>query len=169
MERNPNLEAYRDRDDVEFVTDAHDLEPEKYEDARERIDSLDSHVAVGVNDESGDVLMVDDGHHGWTLPAFAFEAGDDWEVTGQSGVENILGVAVHVEHTERVRRVEFIVDDDPKVTIYNVVLRADTVSSGDIPEGLAESVENLEAVGWFGEIPADASESVADDARLFLD
>ena len=133
------------------------------------MDSLDSHVVVGVNDESGDALMVDDSHHGWTLPAFTFKVGDDWEETGQSGVENVLGVALDIEHTERVRRVEYVVDDDPKATIYNVVLRAESVSSDDVPRGPAGNAEDLEAVGWFDEIPADAPESVADDARLFLD
>lgn len=166
MERNPDLEAYRDRDDVEFVELTRTVDREE---SRESIESLDSHVVVGVNDESGDVLLVDDGHHGWTLPAFAFETGENCVAIARSGVEDLLCVDVDIQNPERVRRIEYLVDDDPKVSIYNVVLRAGTVSSDDVPANTAENVDDLEAAGWFDEIPAEAPEGVADDARLFLD
>ncbi|AHG05090.1 hypothetical protein HALDL1_02310 [Halobacterium sp. DL1] len=149
-------ETLCDRDGVDVREQTHDVDAEEFED----VTDLDSHVAVGTADDRG-VLLQNDGHHGWTLPAFAVEPDDDWLAVARRGFESLTSTTVAVDAVERVRRLEYRVPDtDQTAVVWNVVVRATLDDSlPDDPETNDEGIE----LRWFDEVPDDAPEAVADD------
>ncbi|WP_232703466.1 NUDIX domain-containing protein [Halobacterium wangiae] len=153
-----------DRDGVDFRENTHEVDAAEFESATE----LDSHVVVGVTDDRG-VLLANDGHHGWTLPAFAVDDGADWLAVASREFEVLTGTPVTVDGVERVRRREYRVPDtDDRTVVWNVVVRA---SPADTATLLAdpESREDGTELQWFDGTPDDAPEAVADDVECVLD
>jgi len=128
------------------------------------------HVAVGVADDRG-VLCYDDGHHGWTLPAFEVpdDAADVLAVARRE-FEALTGVPVTVDGVEHARRRTFTVaeedgaaaEDDRETHVWNVVLRATpTAPLADDPESRVEGAD----LAWRDSAPEDAPDAVAADVE----
>lgn len=165
----------RDRDDVEFVAETNDVDAAAFETAT----GWDSHVAVGVTGDRG-VLLMNDGHHGWTLPAFAVESGDDWLAVARSEFESLTGVAVTVDAVELVRRREFRLGDeapdsetstDDQTTVDNVLVRAtpadDSAADGSLSAD-PESRDDDVVVQWFDGVPDGVEGPVAADIERIV-
>lgn len=162
-------ETLRDRDDVAFEQQTRRFDGEEADAVREQFPEWDSHVAVGVLNDAGEVLLVDDGHHGWTLPAAPVGDGDDYVTAGREYVEALLDADVPVSGVERVRRIDYFVGDDDRLGgVYNVVVRADSVDSEAVAADPVSPDDALDAAGWFDEVPDGAAGPVAADAELFL-
>lgn len=168
-----------DADGVEFRELTHQVDPAELE----ATPDPDSHVAVGVTGDRG-VLLMDDGDHGWTLPAFAVEPGDDYLAVARREFEALTGVAAAVESVERVRRHRYHPADatdadgapgsadaatgaDDAVTVWNVVVRATPAD----PDALAapESRETGTDLAWFDGVPDGVEGPVADDVDCIAD
>lgn len=159
-------EAFRDVDDVAFDEETLVLEAGAFESTRR---DVDSHVAVGITDGDGRVLLWNDGSHGWTLPAFPVDAGDDLAETARRGVRDLLGVDVELSRPERVRRVEFRPEEDDgrRAEMYNVVFPATVVDDAQIPDEPVGDDPDA-SLRWFENAPDDQDDALADDVRLFL-
>ena len=167
MESLFDPEDLRDSEDVTFHEETHVVDREEFEATYE---DLESHVAVGVTNDEGEVLLMNDGSHGWTLTAVAVEPGEDWTAAGRRGVEQLTGVAVELDRPERVRRIDFRPegDDERRTSMYNVVFRASPVEGRPVADDPDLADESVEDVGWFDEVPAEQEGDVADDIRLFV-
>jgi hypothetical protein len=161
-------EQLRDREDVPFDEETHVVDREEFEATRENVDS---HVVVGVTNGEGEVLLMDDGSHGWTLAAFPAEPGEDWMATARRGVENLTGVSITLDEAVRVRRVDFCPQGDAegRFSMYNVIFRASLVEGRPVasPETLEDA--GILDVGWFAEVPEEQAGEVAKDIELFLE
>lgn len=155
-------ESLREYDAVDVRDATHEVDPAEFADTAD----LDSHVVVGVADDRG-VLLQNDGHHGWTLPAFPVAVGEDWLATARSEFEALTGAPITVEGVERLRAREYRVPDtDDSRTIYNVVVRATPTDA--LPDDLESRVEET-GLQWFDAAPADAPEPVVEDVALFVE
>jgi len=155
-------ESLREHDAVDVRDATHEVDHAEFADTAD----LDSHVVVGITDDRG-VLLQNDGHHGWTLPAFPVQAGEDWLATARREFEALTGAPVTVEGAERLRAREYRVPDTgDSRTIYNVVVRA-TPTDG-LPDDLESRVEGTE-IQWFDAAPVEAPEPVVEDVALFVE
>lgn len=139
------------------------------------LEDWDSHAVVGITTGEGEVLLMNDGSHGWTLTAFAVEAGEDWVAAGRRRVENLTGVAVDIDRPERIRQYNVRIEDetDRQTTIHDVIFRASPVADACVAAEMVTGIDDdIQDIGWFEELPddvdADDSDPV-DDIRLFLD
>jgi hypothetical protein len=155
-------ESLRDHDTVDVRDATHEVDTAEFADTAD----LDSHVVVGVADDRG-ILLQNDGHHGWTLPAFPVADAEDWLVAARSNFEALTGAPIAIEGAERLRAREYRVPEtDDSRTIYNVVVRATTTERlPDDPESRVEGTE----IRWFDAAPADAPGPVAEDVALFVE
>jgi len=141
------------------------------EDFAAAAESWTDHVAVGVADDRG-VLCYDDGHHGWTLPAFEIpdDAADVLAVARRE-FEALTGVPVTVDGVEHARRRTFTVAeedeaDDRETDVWNVVLGATpTAPLADDPESRVEGAD----LAWRDAAPEDAPDVVAADIERIAD
>lgn len=158
-------ESLFDRDDVDVRETVHTVDRETFETAR---DELDSHAVVGLADEAGSVLLMNDGSHGWTLVAVPVEAGEDWAAVARRGMAELTGIDVDVQRPERVRRIEYRLEGDEARTtaLYNAVWRAAPVTEGT--DSLDPGETNTE-FGWFEQVPDGTEGPPAEDIRLFID
>jgi hypothetical protein len=158
----------RDRDDVPFHEESHVVDRGDFDATRENVDS---HLVVGVPNDSGEVLLVNDGSHGWTLAAFPLESDEDAVVTARQGVENLIGVPISLNSPERVRRIEFRSDsDEPRqFSMYNVILRASPVEGRPVASEPTLGHTEVQDIGWFAAVPEGTSDELGDDIRLFLE
>ena len=170
MESLSDPEFLRDYDEVEFQTEVEILDEEGFEDAHENLRALDSHVVVGIVNDREEVLLQNDGHHGWTLTAFSVESSDDWVVTACNRVKRLTGTAIEINGAERVRRIDYCLEseNDPRISIYNVVLRASPVEGETIEENPCSPHEDSPELEWFNRVPEEQKESIKADIRLFL-
>ncbi|AHZ23057.1 hypothetical protein E6P09_01815 [Haloferax mediterranei ATCC 33500] len=160
-------EQLRDRENIAFHEETHIVGHEEFESCR---DDLDSHVAVGVTNDASEVLLMDDGSHGWTLTAFPAEPGDDWVATAREGVQSLIGVPVELDCPERVRRIDFQKEGtDQQTTIYNVVCRAVPVEGCPVASNPELDGEALQDLRWFDEIPTECEGPIVEDIRLFVE
>jgi ADP-ribose pyrophosphatase YjhB (NUDIX family) len=149
-----------DCDDVPVETDRSEVAPEDLADARE----YDNQVVVGVAGERG-VLLYDDGHHGWTLPAFPVEPGEDFLATAHREFERVTCVALEIEGVAFARRREFHAGDESAV-VWNVLVDATpTEPLPDDPESHADGAE----LAFFDGAPDGVPEPVADDIARITD
>ncbi|KAB1193101.1 hypothetical protein GJR96_06450 [Haloferax sp. MBLA0076] len=161
-----DLARLRDRDDVTFHEESHVIEPTAFDSVCE---GLTSHLVVGVVNDTGSVLLVDDGSHGWTLAAFSIDADDDWSVRAQNGVEQLTGSSVELNAPERVRRLDYCeAGTDRKRTVYNIVYRTTTVEGRPVAADPNVGGEPVRDISWFDAVPAGCEGVVADDIRLFV-
>jgi hypothetical protein len=96
----------RDHENVEFIEKTEIIDQEEFE--VPDLENWDSHVVVGVTNDEGEVLLLNDGSHGWTLTAFPVESGEDWVAVGRRGVENLADGTVKIDGPERVRRIDYV-------------------------------------------------------------
>ncbi|MXV63674.1 hypothetical protein GS429_16730 [Natronorubrum sp. JWXQ-INN-674] len=184
MKIPPDPESLRDRETVEFETETRTLSRAEFETAR----GLENHVAVGVTNESGEVLLVNDGSRGWTVPSVAVAPNEDWDSVGRRMAASLTGVDAELDRPVRVRRVDFQREDDSerRRTTYNIVVRTEpvtgrpiaddpTVGRDEQPPGPEEDVETKSpAVGeqellWLDRVPEGQSGEIAADIRSLLD
>lgn len=123
------------------------------------------HVVVGVADDRG-VLCYDDGHHGWTLPAFELPGdADDVLAVARREFEALTGTALSISGVLHARRRSFTVADDAddrETSVWNVLLRA--APDDQLPDDPESQVEDA-ALAWRDSAPADAPEQVAADVE----
>ena len=160
-------ESLRGHEDVTFLEETHTLDQEEFEAAYE---NLDSHVAVGVTNDEGEAMLMNDGSHGWTLTAFAVEPGNDWTDIGQRGVEKLTGETVELACPELVRHIELSPEgkENRQKSIYNVVVRAVPVEGRPVADEQTLKEEDIQDIGWFNEVPPEREGDVADDIQLFV-
>lgn len=174
MESLTDPERLRDRDGVRFLEESRIVPQSEFESV---VETADSHVAVGITDDDGAVLLENDGAHGWTLPAFVVDAGEDWAETARHGIDRLTDGPVELAAPELVRRVEFRpdgqeragADPESRFRMYNVVVRAAAVDQESIAIDRSTERGSERNLEWFAEVPDEQEGAVADDIRLFLD
>lgn len=72
MDSISDPESLRGCANVPFDEETHPVTQEEFESVTERVDS---HAVVGITNDEEDVLLMNDGSHGWTLIAFPVEPG----------------------------------------------------------------------------------------------
>lgn len=150
------------RDDVHVETETRELPPAEFAAARD----WDSHVVVGVADDRG-ALLQHDGHHGWTLPAFAAAPGDDWLSVARDAFDSLTGVPVAIDDIRAARRREVREQDTVQRTVvWNVLLTATPINRIlDDPD----STDDGPALSWFEAPPGDAPDAAATDVERVLE
>ena len=122
------------------------------------------HVVVGVADDRG-VLHYDDGHHGWTPPAFAVADDEDGVAVARREFEALTGTTLTVDGVLHARKRTFTVAEDGDVretSVWNVILRA---SPDDRLSDDPESEVPEAALAWRESAPEDGPEKVAADVE----
>ena len=165
MDSFSNPESLCDQAGVPFHEETQRLPPDEFESVAE---SADSHAAIGIINEKGDILLMNDGSHGWTLIAFPVERGQDWPTVARQEAETLLDTSVVLERPELVRRIDFLLanDDNRRTTMYNVVFRASVDESVDIEE--VDDQNDESSLRWFAGVPDEQAGEVADDIRIFV-
>lgn len=137
-----------------------EVEPAAFEAYR----NLESFTVVGLTNRAGEVLLQNDGSHGWTLPAFAVEPGADWVSVGRRGVASLTGTEITLEQPELVRRVIIRPTDESErqESRHTVVFRAMPV------DGQPTSHEAALDLGWFDDVPETQNDLLAADIRRFI-
>jgi len=154
-----------DHPDVDAETTTEPIEADDFPDAAAWTD----HVVVGVADDRG-VLLYDDGHHGWTPPAFPLDddeadADEDVLAVARREFEALTGTPVTIDGVLHARQRTFPVEDegdDREASVWNVVLAA--TLDEQLPDDPESEVEDA-AIAWRDGVPADASEVVAADVE----
>lgn len=159
-------ESLRGRASVPFHEETQSVAQAEFESVAE---SVDSHAVVGITNDEDDVLLMNDGSHGWTLLAFPVEHGDDWTAVARQQTERLLGVTVVLEQVELVRRIDFRLtsDGEQRTTMYNVVFRGSVDGDRTIEESDSTNDDGL-LLRWFEGIPDKQEGEVADDIRIFV-
>lgn len=153
-----DAESLLDHPDIAVETHTEPIDPADLNAA----EAWDDHVVVGVADDRG-VLFYDDGHHGWTPPAFAVGDDQDALAVARREFETLTGTGLSVDGVLHARRRTFIVEDDGddrETSVWNVILRStpdDRLS--DDPESQVDDA----TLAWRDDVPEDASEHVAAD------
>ncbi|MGB9957274.1 hypothetical protein ACOZ4B_12900 [Haloferax prahovense] len=150
------------RVEVPFDDETRQLPSEAFESVAERVDS---HAVVGAK---GDVLLLDDGSHGWTLLAFPVEHGKDWLAVARQETGSLLDTSVVLEKVEFVRCIEFqsADEDDGRTTMHNVVFRV-SVSDDEVIGEIQKQEDRV--LSWFAGVPEEQEGDVADDIRQFVE
>ncbi|CAM2891670.1 hypothetical protein PNP85_15575 [Halobacterium salinarum] len=120
------------------------------------------HVVVGVADDRG-VLLHDDGHHGWTPPAFEIGDDEDALAVADRGFETLTGTTLSIDGVLHARRRTFTVaddGDDRETAVWTVLLWA--TSNTRIPDDPESEADDAD-LAWRDAAPNDASEIVAAD------
>jgi hypothetical protein len=164
----PALETLRSRDDVDSADDATDVPSEDFGELREELAPTDGWAVVGLTNDDGALLLMDDGRHGWTLPAIPVRDGD-WADRAREVAESLTGRPTDLIGVERVRRLDYREEDgDGHLTVHHVVLRAASTSGEPVADEPTVGCDGSAEVEWFDALPDDLEGVPADDARLFL-
>jgi ADP-ribose pyrophosphatase YjhB (NUDIX family) len=151
--------------DVEHQTET--LPDAEFESLRDRIED---HAAVGLTNEEGAILLMNDGSHGWTLPAVPVDQGEDYAAVAREGISDMTGIEVELEAVERLREVVFRpTDGDQERRMYNVIFRASPVGGRPVAEAYSAGDADAPAVEWVESIPEAQSPVLAGDIQLFLE
>jgi len=122
------------------------------------------HVVVGVADDRG-VLLHDDGHHGWTPPAFEVPDEEDALAVADREFAALTGTSLSIAGVLHARRRTFTVaddGDDRETAVWNVLLWAAPEDRlPDDPESEADGAD----LAWRDGAPDDAPEVVAADVE----
>lgn len=161
-------ESLRDRPDIEFVEERQPIPTAEFDTTEDRIES---HAVVGITNTNGEVLLMDDGEHGWTLTAFPVEDGDEWTAVARLGIERVTGREITLEGVERVRRVEFVEDGpgDHRFDMYDVLFGAEPVEGRPVAEEFEGPGQTRWELEWFDTVPDGVGGGLADDIRLFIE
>ena len=156
----PDPESLLDRPGVAVETHTDPIDAADFDDAA----AWDDHVVVGVADDRG-VLLYDDGHHGWTPPAFEVPDDEDALAVAHREFEALTGTTLSVGGVLHARRRTFAVEeagDDRETAVWNVILQA---SPDDrLPDDPESEVPGAD-LAWRDAAPADAPEHVAADVE----
>lgn len=165
MDSFSDPESFRDRVDVPFREETRRLPVDEFDSVTERVES---HAVVGITNDEGDVLLMNDGSHGWTLPAFSVAQRTNWLERTRTEAETLLDTSVILEDIELVRRVKFQpeTDDTEQFWMYTVIFRAFTNADMDVDKISEETDLSL---GWSGSVPDEQKADLASDIRLFLE
>lgn len=163
-------ETARDRDDVVTREHSRVVDTAAYEAARERAETIDGGVAVGVTDASGRLLLIrNDWADGWLLPGGGVEPGEDWERAAVREVREETGLAVTVDRPVCVGRGRLRdVESGATLPVERYVVFAATPTDGTTLAAVpGVDGEDIRDVAWFDAIP----EAVHDRGQvaLFLD
>lgn len=152
----PDPESLFDHPDLAVETTTEPIDAGDFDDAA----AWDSHVVVGVADDRG-VLLYDDGHHGWTPPAFAVGDDEDAVAVAHREFEALTGTTITVDGVLHARCRTFTVEnDDRETSVWNVVLSA--TPDDQLPDDPESEVADAD-LAWRETAPADAPEQVAAD------
>lgn len=161
-------DALRDSESVEYSRTRETVDAETFADVRDDLADTDGWVVVGVVDDDGAVLLMDDGSHGWTLPAVPVRD-RNWITRGREAVAGLTGMTADVTPPERVRRLDYEEDGgDGHVVVHHVVLGAERVTGAPAADDPTVGCDGHPEVGWFDHLPDEMEGLVEDDARLFL-
>lgn len=164
----PALDTFRERTAVDWDETTKDVPADEFDGLYDDLASTDGWAVVGLANDTGAVLLMDDGQHGWTLPAIPVRDGD-WVDRAREVVEGLTGRTADLVGVERVRRLDYHEDGgDRHVTIHHVVLRAEQVSGAPVADEPTVGCDGHPEVGWFDALPDDVEGAVAADARLVL-
>lgn len=168
IDRLADPDALRDDDRVDWCEGTKQLPDDEFEHAREDLEPLDGWAVVGVENDAGAVLLMDDGEHGWTLPAIPVDEGD-WAARAREVVEGLTGKTATLDRVERVRRLDYHEESgDCHVAVHHAVVRAEQIVGEPVADTPAVGCDTHPDVGWFEALPDDVEGPVAADARLFL-
>ena len=169
MEPFTDPESLRNRDEIEFQTKTEILEKSEFNASREDLNDLDNHAAIGLTNDQGEVLLQNDGSHGWTLIACPVEEDQEWVAAVSSYTRELLGNPIQIDDIERVRRRDYRVegDEDLQISIYNVVFRGSAIDRVAFEDGESTSDE-IQQTRWFSDAPEDQPDTIQEDVRLFL-
>lgn len=160
-------ETLRDLPAVEYLTETKTFPSDEFDQLREDL-AVDGWIVVGLENDAGAVLLMDDGTHGWTLPAISVRQ-SDWAARGREVVESLTDRAVRLDRVERVRRIDYHErEGDGHVTVHHVVVRADPVAGEPAAAEPTVGCDGSADVGWFDTLPEELTGTVAADARLFF-
>lgn len=125
-------------------------------------EAWDDHVVAGVADDRG-VLLYDDGHHGWTPPAFEVADDEDAVAVARREFEALTGTTVSIEGVLHARQRTFVVEgDDRETSVWNVILHA--TPDDRLPDDPESQVADAD-LAWRDAAPEDAPEQVAADVE----
>ena len=164
-----NPRAFRDSDAVEYLTETKTLPNADFAAVHGDLADRGGWAVVGVTNDADALLLMDDGSHGWTLPAIPVDDGGDGAARGREAIEGLTGRAIDLVGVERVRRLDYHEEDgDGQVTVHHVVLRTEPVAGEPVATEPTIGCDGSADVGWFDVLPDELEDVVADDARLFL-
>ncbi|WP_143052180.1 NUDIX hydrolase [Halobacterium jilantaiense] len=147
-----DLESLLDHPDLAVETRTEPIDAADFDAAEAWTDR----VVVGVADGRG-VLLYDDGHHGWTPPAFEVPDDEDALAVADREFAALTGTHLSISGVLHARRRTFTVaDDDRETAVWNVLLWAtpDTRIPDD-PESEADDAD----LAWRDAAPDDAPRS----------
>lgn len=148
-----DLDRLRQRDDVGQYEETFELDAESFAEARDLSESeAKTSVAALVRDDDGRVALVrNHWSDGWVLPGGKVEPGESLRRALVREVREEIGVDVTVERPLAVSEQEFRHGDESLSGYFAVFeTRADDPSLGD---DLGEDDAEIEAAGWFREVP----------------
>lgn len=157
-------DCLRDRGDIPVQQETQRLSTDEFESV---VEHVESHAAIGVTSDEGAVLLMSDGSHGWTLPAFSVEQGQNWPERTQQEAEALFKTPITLEEIEQVRCVEFRAESNAtkRSLMYNVIFRASMETTVDVDSTTDTDAPSL---GWFDTVPDQQQEELAEDIRLFV-
>jgi ADP-ribose pyrophosphatase YjhB (NUDIX family) len=162
-------ETVRERDDVMTREHTRTVDSAAYEVARERAETIDGGVAVGVTDADDRLLLIrNDWADGWLLPGGGVEPGEDWERAAVREVREETGVTVAVDRPVCVGRGHLRnVESGATLPAEAYVVFAATPTDGTtLAADPGVDGEDIRDVAWFGVIPDSVHDR--EQVRLFL-
>jgi hypothetical protein len=160
-------ETLRDHPAVEYLAETKEVPSDEFDQLREDL-AVDGWVVLGLGNDAGAVLLMDDGTHGWTLPAIPVRE-SDWAARGREVAEGLTDRRVRLDRVERVRRLDYHEQGgDGHVTVHHVVVRTDPVAGEPTAAEPTVGCDGSADVGWFDALPEELAGTVAADARLFF-
>ena len=171
LESPADPETLLDREGVEFI----EKPSEEHEHHFEMYEPIQGVAIVGVTNDADEVLLLVDREAGHAvLPYAKVDPDEDWATVARRKTEELTGVAVSLDGTERVRRKQYRPEeggDDRETTGYDVVFSASPVGDEAATAAVGTCEDNHWEAAWVDGIPADvdADGDVADDIRLFVE
>lgn len=159
-------DALRDRESVDVRTETRTVTRAEFETARD----LESRVTVGITNDAGEILLVDDGPRGWTLPAMPVGPDEDWGSAARRVLESLTGRAGDLAEPIRVREVAFRREDDAerRHTTYDVLVRTTPLRGRPIADEPTVAGEDVRDLVWLDRVP-EGAEAIATDVESVLE
>lgn len=157
-----------DRGDVSTETVQVDVDGEHFE----RFDDIVGRVVVGVTNDDGDVLLLentdpDDVRHDWVLPHGPVEDGDDWVETAVDWTDGLTGVTPELGDPVHVRRND-VTDGDHRTTVYHVLFPGRPLDAGSLDGDVRYDCDDAWRAEWRDSAPDGMDGVERDDVERFL-